>query len=77
MLEYLHSMSILQWLCILAAAAIIFWPSLRSVTGQNDIPRSSVLDDVLTVRRHLGGDEEALNAMDTIVIPAVLRKETK
>ena len=77
MLEYLHSMNLLQWLAILAAAAIIFWPSLKSFTGQSDFPRSSVLNDVLNVRQHIGEDEKALEAMDTIVIPAVLRKETK
>ena len=77
MLDYLHSMNLLQWLAILAAVAILFWPNLQAVKGQENIPRSSVLDDVLTVRRHVGGDEKALEAMDTIVIPAVLRKETK
>lgn len=77
MLDYLHSMNLLQWLAILAAVVILFWPNLKAVKGQENILRSSVLDDVLTVRRHVCGDEKALEAMDTIVIPAVLRKETR
>ena len=77
MLDYLHSISWFQWLCFLIAAGLIFWPYFAPlVSGQPLQKRSSVLDDVLNVRRHLTDEEKALEAMDTIIIPAVMRKES-
>ena len=78
MLNYLHSITPFQWFAIVAAVILLLWPYIAPLLGRCYLSqdRSSVLDSVLKLRTALAGEEEALKALDTIVIPAVIRKET-
>ena len=78
MLDYLHSITPFQWFAIVAAVILLLWPYIAPLLGRCSFSqdRSSVLDSVLKLRTALAGEEEALKALDTIVIPAVIRKET-
>lgn len=78
MLAYLHSITPFQWFAIVAAVILLLWPSIAPLLGRCSLSqdRSSVLDSVLKLRTALAGEDEALKALDTIVIPAVIRKET-
>jgi len=78
MLAYLHSITPFQWFAIVAAVILLLWPYIAPLLGRCSLSqdRSSTLDSVLKLRTALAGEDEALKALDTIVIPAVIRKET-
>ena len=77
MLEYLHSITTTQWVAIAAAMVLLLWPYIAPLFGRCSLSRDrAAIDSVLKVRKALAGEDEALNALDTIVIPAVIRKET-
>lgn len=78
MLDYLHSITTTQWVAIAAAMVLILWPYIAPLFGRCSLSRdrTAAIDSVLKVRKALAGEDEALNALDTIVIPAVIRKET-
>ena len=78
MLDYLHSITTTQWVAIAAAMVLLLWPYIAPLFGRCFLSRdrTAAIDSVLKVRKALAGEDEALNALDTIVIPAVIRKET-
>lgn len=86
MLEYLQNLNTLQIVALIGVGVLLFgYPYLKDIPAKlknlvarpkNDSVEHTLecaLGDVVHLRKHLTGDKEALEAIDKVLVPSLLR----
>ena len=76
-------LNVFQWSAICGGILLIAWPLIASFFRQLSgavlsLPRATqVLEDVVTLRKHLAEYPDALKAIDEVILPAAIKEATK
>lgn len=76
-------LNVFQWSAICGGILLIAWPLIVSVFRRMSgavlsLPRKTqVLEDVVTLRKHLAEYPDALKAIDEVILPAAIKEATK